>query len=116
MQVVLDADIYEEEDCVPNAFGLYLADNLSHDDALFLLEKVPLCVREIVYSLFRPSVVTTISIEPQHTQTNTNTGRGPPPPPQRRRRRHRRRRRQRDDAQGAFAAARRPPRRGFGNE
>lgn len=38
---MLDADIYEEEDCAPNALGLYLADNLSYDDARFLLDKVP---------------------------------------------------------------------------
>ena len=37
---MLDADIYEEEDCAPNAMGLYLADNLSYDDARFLLDKV----------------------------------------------------------------------------
>jgi hypothetical protein len=27
-QVVLQADIYEEEDCVPNSFGLYLGENM----------------------------------------------------------------------------------------
>ena len=38
---MLDADIYEEEDCAPSsAAGLYLADNLSHGDARFLLERV----------------------------------------------------------------------------
>lgn len=36
----MDADIYEEEDAQPNSLGLYLADNLETDDAIFLLKEV----------------------------------------------------------------------------
>jgi len=39
-QVILDADIYEEEDAHPNSLGLYLGENLLLEDAVFLLEKV----------------------------------------------------------------------------
>ncbi|KAM3571264.1 hypothetical protein VYU27_006699 [Nannochloropsis oceanica] len=38
-EVILDADIYEEEDAHPNSLGLYLGENLLLEDAVFLLEK-----------------------------------------------------------------------------
>jgi hypothetical protein len=36
-QLILQADIYEEEDATPNSLGLYLGENLKEEDALYLL-------------------------------------------------------------------------------
>ena len=38
-QIVLAADIYEEEDLAPNVHGLYLGQTHSDEDVFYLLEE-----------------------------------------------------------------------------
>lgn len=38
LQIVLSADTYEEEDCIPNSFGLYLGENVPEEDVAYLLD------------------------------------------------------------------------------